>query len=281
MLKKITALHIAIAISVILHVALVTLRFVDPAGFNRIFEDTPLEVVLVNARSNEAPSKAQAIAQANLEGGGEAASGLATSPLALLTEIGDASENLQKQIEEFQEVQKQQLTQLRRDLAALSATDRLPSQTEADRKAQEELRRQLLQQLAVIEKRINEENARPKRRFITPATREAEYALYYDQLRRKIEDRGTRNFPESQGRRLYGELTVMVTVDALGRVLETEVVKSSGNNLLDKRSIAIVQAAAPFGAFSPEMRKKADQLVVTSRFRYSRNEGLETTLTGQ
>jgi protein TonB len=42
-----------------------------------------------------------------------------------------------------------------------------------------------------------------------------------------------------------------------------------------------VQAASPFGAFSPEMRKKADQLVVTSRFRYSRNEGLETTLTGQ
>ena len=48
------------------------MRIVDPAGFNRIFKDTPLEVILVNSRSGEAPEKAQAIAQASLAGGGEA-----------------------------------------------------------------------------------------------------------------------------------------------------------------------------------------------------------------
>ena len=57
-------------------------------------------------------------------------------------------------------------------------------------------RRQLVKLLAEIEKRINEENARPKKRYISPATREEVYAVYYDALRRKIEDRGTRNFPE-------------------------------------------------------------------------------------
>ena len=50
--------------------------------------------------------------------------------------------------------------------------------------------------LAEIERRINEENARPKKRYISPSTREEVYAIYYDALRRKIEERGTQNFPE-------------------------------------------------------------------------------------
>ena len=132
--------------------------------------------------------------------------------------------------------------------------------------------------VAEIEKRINAENARPKRRFISPSTREEVYALYYDQLRRKIEERGTRNFPEQNGKRLYGDLTMMITVDYRGQVVETEVVRPSKNALLDKRAIAIVQAAAPFGQFTTAMRRGADQLVITSRFRFSREDGLETTL---
>ena len=104
--------------------------------------------------------------------------------------------------------------------------------------------------LAEIEKRINEENARPKKRYISPATREEVYAQYYDQLRRKIEDRGTRNFPEHNGRKLYGELTMNVTIDAEGRVVETEIVRASASAVLDRRALAIVRAAAPFGPFT-------------------------------
>ena len=102
--------------------------------------------------------------------------------------------------------------------------------------------------------------------------------MYYDQLRRKIEDRGTRNFPENQGKKLYGELTMNVTVDAAGRVVDTEVVRSSSSKVLDRRAVAIVNAAAPFGRFTDAMRRKADQLVITSRFRFTREENLETTL---
>ena len=103
------------------------------------------------------------------------------------------------------------------------------------------------------------------------------YAIYYDSLRRKIEERGTRNFPEYRGKKLYGELVMNMTVDAIGRVIETEIVRASGSRELDRRAVAIVQAAAPFGAFSPAMRAKADQLVITSRFRFTRDEALETT----
>lgn len=281
MLKNFSTLHIALAISVGVHAVLLTMRFVDPKGFNRMFEDTPLEVVLVNARSNEAPVKAQAIAQANLSGGGEAEKGRATSPLppSALVALGDAMEDTRKQIEALQEQQNRMLSEIKRELAALPPPDPRRDQGSPLERAQEDRRRQLLRMLAEIEKRINEENSRPKRRYISPATREEVYAIYYDQLRRKIEDRGTRNFPESQGKKLYGELTMIVTVDALGRVVDTEIVQPSSSRVLDRQAMAIVRAAGPFGPFTTGMRAKADQIVVVSRFRFTREEALETTLT--
>jgi protein TonB len=278
MLKKFSVLQIAVTVSLAVHAALLAWPAIDPEGFNRTFEDTPLEVILVNAKSNEAPTKAQAIAQRNLAGGGEAERGRATSPLPAsgLTQIGDSAEDARKQIEQLQETQQQLLAQIRRELAMMPPPDPKRDRGSPQERAQEDHRRQLLQLLAEIEKRINEENARPKKRYISPSTREEIYAIYYDQLRRKIEERGTRNFPESQGKKLYGELTMNVTIDAAGRVVETEVVRPSGTALLDKRAIAIVRAAAPFGPFSEDMRKKADQLVITSRFRFTRDDALQT-----
>ena len=280
---KISTLQGALAVSIVLHAGLMTFRFVDPQGFNRTFADTPLEVILVNARSTEKPVQAQAIAQASLAGGGEALSGRATSPLppAVTAEAGDSIEEARKRIEQMQAEQQQLLSTIRRELAMLPPPDpRKEESGSPQEREMEERRRQLLRVLAEIEKRINEENARPKKRYISPATREEVYALYYDQLRRKIEDRGTRDFPEVNGRKLYGELTMNVTVSADGRVVEAEVVQTSGSRQLDSRAVAIVHASAPFGPFNEAMRRQADQIVVTSRFRFTREEGLATSLSG-
>jgi TonB family protein len=71
------------------------------------------------------------------------------------------------------------------------------------------------------------------------------YAVYYDALRRKVEDKGTENFPENKGKKLYGELVMILTVNHDGRVLSTEVVQGSGNRMLDTRAEAIARAAGP------------------------------------
>ncbi|MCU0968220.1 MAG: TonB family protein [Rubrivivax sp.] len=278
-----TALHWALLFSAAVHGALLTIRFVDPAAFERLFGDMPLEVVLVNARSDEAPTAAQAIAQANLAGGGEAERGRATSPLpvAPTLEIGDAPDEARRRIDRLQQEQQQLLAQIRREIAALPPPDTAQPEGSPAQQQLEERRRQLLKLLAEIEKRINDENARPKKRYISPATREAVYALYYDQLRRRIEQRGTRNFPEHRGEKLYGELTMNITVDTRGRVVDAEIVRPSGSRVLDQQAVAIVHAAAPFGPFSAAMRREADQIVVTSRFRFTREDGLETTLSSR
>jgi protein TonB len=280
---RFSTLQIALAFSLGVHASLLSLRVAAPEAFNRIFQDTPLEVVLVNTRSSEAPVKAQALAQANLAGGGNVEAGRATSPLppARHSEMGDAAEAQHSQIAQLQEQQQQLLTQVRRELALLPPPDPRREKRDPTARAQAEKRRQLVDLLAEIEKRVNEESARPRKRYVSPATREVVYAQYYDQLRRRIEERGTRDFPESRGRKLYGELTMNIHIDHKGRVIETEIVASSGNATLDRRAVAIVQAASPFGNFSREMLRGAEVLVITSRFKFTRDDGLETILQGQ
>ena len=279
-LLRLSTLQLALGVSFAVHAALLTVRFVDPEGFNRVFQDTPLEVILVNAKSTEAPDKAQAIAQASLAGGGDAAQGRATSPLpyAALTTVGDDFEEAQRQLDAMHEQQTLLLAQLRQQVAQMPKTEAQTPSRSSEQAAQELKRRQLVKLLAEIEKRINEENARPKKRYISPATKEAVYAVYYDALRRKVEDKGTENFPENKGKKLYGELVMILTVNHDGRVLSTEIVQGSGNRMLDTRAEAIARAAAPYGHFGPAMRTKADQIAVVSRFRFTREQTLETDI---
>jgi periplasmic protein TonB len=278
--RELTVLQAALGVSLLVHASLLAVRFVDPQALQRAFSDKPLEVILVNARSTTAPELAQALAQTNLAGGGEASIGRATSPLPATAALapGDATEDASRRIENLQNEQQQLLAQIRREVAALPPPDPRREGGGQAAREQDEQRRRLLQLLAEIEKRVNEDSAAPKKRYISPATREAVYALYYDALRRRVEARGTRDFPQQGGQKLYGELTMNVTVDAFGRVVEAEIVRPSGSRVLDAKAVAIVHAAAPFGPFSTPMRAQADQIVVTSRFRFTREDGLETTL---
>lgn len=283
-LKALSTLQMALVISVGLHAALLTVRFVAPERFNRVFQDTPLEVILVNAKSDEKPDKAAAIAQASLAGGGDSTNNKrATSPLPSDAEakLGDAPETQEeRKIQELKEQQNLILAQVRQQLATMPPPDLQavnPSKESIERERQ---RQAMVKIVAEIERRINEENARPRKRYISPATREEVYAIYYDDLRRKIEERGTTNFPEAAGRKLYGALTMVITVSNTGAVLDTEVVQSSGNATLDRRAQAIVKSLG-FGDFSEGMRRQADQIVVVSRFRFTRDATLQTQISSQ
>ena len=235
--SRLTLLQICLGISVAVHVALLGFRFVDPEGFNRTFKDTPLEVILVNAASEEAPEKAQALAQQNL------------------------------------------LTQVRQELAALPPPQPRDQADTAQSRAEEERRRQLTKLLAEIEKRIHDENARPKKRYLSPATLRSVDALYYSAFRTQVERAGTTYFPMEKGQKLYGELVMEVWLNRQGKVVDAIVLQSSGNALLDKRARAIVMQAGPFGAVPAEVSAGNDLLLISSRFRFTRDAGMEATTT--
>jgi len=277
--KDLSTLQIALGVSVIAHAALLAVRFVDPESFNKVFSDTPLEVILVNSKTNDKPDpSARLRAQTSLAGGGDLDKGRATSPLppSSFTTVGDSFEDAQRKVDAMQTEQMQMLTKLKRDLAAMPAPDPRNPGDPTEATAQEEKRRQMINLLAEIERRVNEENARPKKRFLSPFTREAAFATYVDSLRRRVEAQGTANFPTLAGKKLYGELTMTITVNFDGRLLSTVVDESSGIALLDKRAQAIVASVGNFGTFTDAMRKEhADQIVIRPHFRFAHDGSVE------
>ncbi|KIQ34187.1 energy transducer TonB [Variovorax paradoxus] len=277
--KDLSTLQIALGVSVIAHAALLAVRFVDPESFNRAFTDTPLEVILVNSKTKERPdANAKLMAQTSLAGGGDLDKGRATSPLppSSFTAVGDSFEDARKQVDALQAEQMQMITQLRRDIAAMPVRDPRTAGDPTEAAAQEEKRRQMVELLAQIERRVNEENSRPKKRYISPSTREAAFAVYVDTMLRRVEARAAENFPELAGKKLYGELKMTMTVNFDGNVLATVVDQSSGNIALDRRAQAIVVSTGNFGKFTSAMRQEqADQMVIQGTFRFARDGTME------
>ena len=144
LLRNLTTFQLAMIVSVLAHAGLLTVRFTNPQAFDRMFQDTPLEVILVNSRTQEAPEKAQAIAQANMAGGGNVERGRATSPLPSTAEarFGQLIEEEERRIEAMKTQQSRMLAQLRQQLARMAPP--APEAPETPEQAQETQRRQAL-----------------------------------------------------------------------------------------------------------------------------------------
>jgi protein TonB len=280
---------IAIACSVLAHAALLAIRFAAPDAFRLQPADPGLEVILVNAKHAAAPLKAEALAQANLDGGGNAEAGRAQSPLPDLRKIenGDSIKALQRRIAELEQQQKNVLTKVRQStFTSAPVADQVkpdPTRNGADNL---DTTRAIARMTAEITQRISDENKRPRKTFISPSTREVGYAMYYKAMQRRIEETGTLNFPQQNGRKLYGELVVYIPVFQDGSIYEKEggphVERSSGSPALDKAALQIVRRSAPFGKFPANMRSsdKDDLWIVITRFKFTREEKLQAELRG-
>jgi protein TonB len=269
-----TTFQKAIALSLVFHAGLLTVRFVDPAALDRIFQPPILEVVMLNTLGQSKPVKSQLLAQTSMEGGGNVLLGHAAA--ALLVDAATPGLEFQDQpanssIETMREQQNLLLAQVRDQLTALQNSAE-SSADPGNATQQEERQRRLAQQIAALEKDVASENARPRKRFFSPTTREAVFAVYFSELRRAIEKQGTLDFPQRDGEKIFGELTMAITVDAAGRVVTTSVARSSGDAVLDRHAESIVRRAAPYGPFSAAIRATADQLVFVARFRFVHTE---------
>jgi len=284
---------VAIAISVLAHGALLAVRFVAPEAFRFEPANPGLEVVLVNAKHDKKPLKADALAQANLDGGGNAQAGRAKSPLPDMrkSEDGDSIKANKRRIEVLEEQQRELLAQLRKKAPFVAAQTKNPDKLK-DTPAQPEgvdaleSLRTIARREAEIAKNIEDYNKRPKKIQITPTTREVGYAMYYKALQERIEKIGTLNFPQQDGKKMYGELVLYIPIAQDGTIYEKEggprVERSAGNPALDRAALRIVRRAAPFGKFPPNMRStdKDEVWEVVTRFKFTREDALEAELRG-
>jgi protein TonB len=285
-------MSIAIAVSVLVHGALLAVRFASPEKFKFQPTDPGLEVILVNSKHDKKPLKADAIAQANLDGGGNADAGRAKSPLPDMRSSvdGDGLKAMQRRIEELEQ-QQRLLAQMNRRTSTSVATAKdavkpRNAQAQPDGPDAVDSEKEIRRREAEIAKNIEDYNKRPKKTVISPSTREAGYAIYYDTLRQRIEKTGTLNFPQKDGKKLYGELVVSIPIYQDGTIYEKEggvtIDKSSGNRALDEAAKRIVRRAAPFDKFPKSMRSidKDDVWVLVTNFRFTREGALEANLRG-
>lgn len=279
-------LAIAIGASLLLHALLLSIRFIPPEALRAMPFDPGLAVILVNARHDTAPLKADALAQANLDGGGNAESGRARSPLPDLGRSHDGTrlEQQRQRVAELEQQQRRLLAQTsaRQPASVMAGKDAdRPSVNGRDVRSVEEIQ-QIARREAEIARDIADYSKRPLKIQLTPSTREVSYALYYTALQKKIEQVGTLNFPQQDGKKIYGELIVTIPVADDGSLYEKEggprVERSSGNAALDAAAIAIVRRAAPFGRFPSGLAKDGRARVweVITRFSFTRDQTLET-----
>lgn len=110
---------------------------------------------------------------------------------------------------------------------------------------------------------------RTRRKAVSASTREYKYANYLEAWRRKVERVGNLNYPdEAKRHKMYGNLILHVAVRADGSVERVRVLRSSGFEVLDEAAVRIVELAAPYAPFPPDIRAETDILDITRTWQF-------------
>ncbi|MGH8766348.1 MAG: energy transducer TonB [Burkholderiales bacterium] len=277
-------LALSVGVSIFIHAVLLTLHFRFPDSLDWKAESQPLEVMLVNSKSREKPDRAKALAQANLDGGGNTAERRhASSPLPV-TRPHDPGRNLaetQRRQREL-EAQQQKLLAMARDKGAkvpADAQNPAPTEEQSANAAGRDLADRSLAMLALqakIDQQTQAYQQRPRKRFIGANTREYRFAQYEEAWRQRVEQFGTVNYPAEARGKLYGVLRLTVTIRPDGSVESVELDRSSGLKILDAAAMRIARDAGPFGAFSPDIRKDTDLLAITRTWYFAQGDKVWT-----
>ncbi len=289
-------LNVAILISVIFHAIVlfgVTFKLPTPKLDDAV---TSLEVVLVNSKSISKPQKVDALAQANLDGGGNTDKNRrAKSPFPLSPahrksiDITKTKPNI-KQLEVARAKQKtkqlekeakrlmtavnskKKINQSNSRLEKMKQGVKVPNATELMQRSREIIRLE-----AQIAKDYEAYQKRPKRKFIGARTKEYRFASYVEAWRIKVERIGNLNYPEAAKRdKLYGNLQLTVAIMANGNIESIEINRSSGKKILDEAAINIVKLAGQngFAPFPPDISRDTDILHITRTWLFTRSAEL-------
>lgn len=263
--------------SIALHVfVLFGISLVLPAPEKSSDMMQPLHVVLVNSKSKSKPVKADALAQANLDGGGNTQEDRQAK--SMLPNIGDNSritpEQEARAVAKLEEQSKRMMTRLESSYKLKQAQPK-PDTSTADDLVQRSL------EIARLEAQINKNNdyyqKLPRRKFIGARTQEYRFAQYVEDWRVKVERIGNLNYPEqARAQQVYGKLQLSVSIRADGSVESIEVSRSSGHPILDAAAMRIVKLAGPFSPLPPDITRDTDILTITRTWSFTPSDKLES-----
>ncbi len=308
--KTMDAMKIAIVISVFVHAIILTIKF--QPELKRLADHLPsLDVVLVNSKTKNAPDKAELLAQANLDRGGntdanrkmktalpapkEKTAEVILKPNAKAQSAAKSAKlkaqeaREQKRVDELEKQAQELLTQIKASKPIESnptqnAASADPEQGEQKAKAKSLDRAELIaaslemdRLQAQIAKQQDEYQKRPKRKFIGARTKEYRFALYVESWRQKVERIGNMNYPEAaKAQKLYGQLRMTVSIKADGSLESVIIDQKSNYPVLDEAAKRIVELAAPYAVFPEDIKKDTDILSITRTWTFTQEDSVQT-----
>jgi periplasmic protein TonB len=275
-------LMMAITWSIVLHAVFLAIRF-SPIELPKLDRDAPpLEIALVNAKSISKPTKADLLAQANLDGGGNTDENRhAKTPLPVLPrdDPGNDLTVATQKADQLEQETKEMMTQLRSPHSVAAPVPQsvelrdqveLPSATELMQKTLEAMRLE-----AQIAKDMDAYQRRPKRRFLGARAQEYRFARYVEDWRLKVERIGNLNYPDvARAKKLYGSLLLTVAIRSDGRIDSIVIDRSSGKKILDLAASKIVEMGGPYSAFPPDIKRDTDILYITRTWTFAPGDSL-------
>jgi protein TonB len=277
-------MKVAAAVSICLHALIILGVSFKLPDLSNLAAQPPLEVTLVNAKTQARPKTADALAQANLDGGGNTdARRRARSPLPVPVEDKQGAKlaTAQKRVEQLEREARELMTQTRSTTAVAPRIEAQPPKEEPQLapSASEIVSRGM--EIARLEAQIAREwenyQQRPRRRFVGARAQEFRFARYIEDWRAKVERVGELNYPQAaRDQRIYGSLVMTVSIKSDGTLERVEVNRPSGQRILDAAALRIVQLAAPYAPFPADIAKDTDILSITRTWIFTRSDQLIT-----
>ena len=250
-------------------------------------DESSIEVTLAQYRSQIQPDDADFIAQENQTGSGSQDE--ATVPSSpFISDLNDADIN---EVRPAPEAHVLNETPEQPNLTALSSINTeqavaqqrdMPEQEEKQALSEQSSSEEISLAIASLQAQLDLQQqafARQPRKYAlsSASARKSHEASYLDSWRRRVEAVGNINYPiKARQQQVYGNVRMLISLNASGQISETRIIQSSGESLLDQAAFDIVNLAAPFEPFPEELKAEADILEIVRTFRFHEGNTLSS-----
>ena len=250
-------------------------------------DEATIEVTLAQYRSQIQPDDADFIAQENQTGSGSQDE--ATVPSSpFLSDLNDADINEVRPAPEAQVLNETPEQPKLTTLTSINAEQVIaqqrnaPEQEEKQALSEQSSSEEISLAIASLQAQLDLQQqafARQPRKYTlsSASARKSHEASYLDSWRRRIEAVGNINYPvQARHQQVYGNVRMLIALNASGQISETRIIQSSGESLLDQAAVDIVNLAAPFEPFPEELKAEADILEIVRTFRFHEGNTLSS-----
>lgn len=250
-------------------------------------DESSIEVTLAQYRSQIQPDDADFIAQENQTGSGSQDE-ITVPSSPFMSDLNDADIN---EVRPAPEAQVLNETPEQPNLTALSSINAeqavaqqrdMPEQEEKQALSEQSSSEEISLAIASLQAQLDLQQqafARQPRKYTlsSASARKSHEASYLDSWRRRVEAVGNINYPiKARQQQVYGNVRMLISLNASGQISETRIIQSSGESLLDQAAVDIVNLAAPFEPFPEELKAEADILEIVRTFRFHEGNTLSS-----